>query len=117
MKKSDSEAFWIGVISAAFLSFILYRLLRPRTIIAPEPLIVTRDDFPPPEMVGNTGSEKDPLTNIRGIGPATESAMNKAGIYSFSQLAAADLADIQAFTGNRWNAADWIDEANNLSSS
>ncbi len=116
MKKSELMNFWIGLFGAAILSFLLYRLLRPRTVITPKPLIVKQSDLPPLMKATKPQIRKDPLVKIRGIGPVTEKSLNDDGIISFAQLANASPSDLERYTGKRYNPKDWIERAAELAS-
>ena len=48
----------------------------------------------------------DELILITGIGPVIEERLNKAGIYTFEQLAAKSEAEIRAVIGQAKNLAD-----------
>ena len=115
MKKSELTTFWIGLIGAAILSYLLYRMLRPPVAITPKPLVVGHPERRPLEKVNNIEIRKDSLVKIRGIGPVTEKSMNGAGIYTFSQLANTKPEDLEEFTGKRWDPANWIKQARDLS--
>ncbi len=116
MKKSDLKNFWIGLFGAAILSFLLYRLLRPRTMITPKPLVVKQSDLPPFKKATKPQVRKDSLVKIRGIGPVTEKSLNDEGIVSFAQLANASPSDIEKYTGKRYDPKDWIEQAAELAS-
>ena len=116
MKKSDLRAFWFGLITTAFLSFLLYKYLRPRREVAPRPLLVTRMDSPKAKQVVAPEIRKDSLVTIRGIGPITEQKLNEAGIASFLQLADMTPTELEPFTGSRWDPEDWIKQARDFSS-
>lgn len=115
MKKTDITSFWFGLLSAAVFSFLLYRLLRPRTSITPKPLIVKRPAASPVKERPEPEVKKDSLVKIRGIGPVTEKSLNDAGIFSFAQLARTSAADLEPYTGSRWDPNDWIEQAGDLS--
>ncbi len=116
MKKSDFKNFWIGLFGATILSFLLYRLLRPRTMITPKPLIVEQSEVPPLKKVKKPQFRKDSLVKIRGIGPVTEKSLNDEGIVSFAQLANASPSDLEIYTGKRYDPKDWIEQATELAS-
>lgn len=115
MKKSELRAFWIGLLGTAFLSFALYRFLRSRQEIAPRPLLVTRTPGPKPAITDLPKKQKDRLVSIRGIGPVTEQKLNKEGITSYTQLALMSPAELEPYTGSRWDPQDWINQARELS--
>lgn len=115
MKKSELWAFWFGLIGTAVFSFLLYKYLRPRREVAPRPLLVTRMDSPKEKQVIAPDIRKDSLARIRGIGPATEKKLNEVGIESFTQVANMKPADLEPFTGARWDPEEWIQQARDLS--
>lgn len=67
--------------------------------------------------VVKTTTQKNDLKSIKGIGPKVEGLFNKAGIYTFEQIAKTDiktLKSILATGGNRYkmiNPADWKKQA------
>ena len=115
MKKSELTNFWIGLLGSAIMSYLLYRLLRPSTSITPKPLIVRQTEISPVEKVKESAVGKDSLVKIRGIGPVTETSLNDAGIFTFSQLANIKAADLVQFSGKRWDPKEWIEQAKELS--
>ena len=59
-------------------------------------------------------AERDDLTQVKGLGPATERRLNDAGIVSLAQLATSSPDEIRQALGNagaRANVNDWIKEA------
>lgn len=71
---------------------------------------------PDSRPVSRSASRKDPLTEIEGIGPAYEHALNEAGIFTFAQLAAQEaeaLAEHLAarVTAERIRRDRWIEQA------
>ena len=57
---------------------------------------------------------RDDLTQVKGLGPATERRLNDAGIVSLAQLATSSPDEIRQALGNagaRANVNDWIKEA------
>jgi predicted flap endonuclease-1-like 5' DNA nuclease len=61
------------------------------------------------EFIVRSGTTKDDLKIIEGIGPKIESLLNDAGVYTFNQLANSDLAQIQAIlaaAGRRYQMHD-----------
>lgn len=115
MKKSDIVSFWMGLIGAAFLSYVLYRYLQPRSVVTPKPVILGQPKAVIPHEEKVTEIKKDPLTEIRGIGPVTARSLNEAGYFSFKQLASADPEELAEFTGARWDPQEWIKQARELS--
>lgn len=68
-----------------------------------------------------TQQQQDPLTDIIGIGPVFERALNAAGIYSFRQLAgytpealALKLRGITTISPDRIRSERWIEQAQEL---
>ena len=60
------------------------------------------------------GGEKDDLQKIKGIGPIIEKRLNKAGIYTYAQLAALKQSEVEKLVGDAQNLSDeqsLIDEA------
>jgi NADH-quinone oxidoreductase subunit E len=72
-----------------------------------------------PEIVAVAAGEEDDLKKIKGIGPVNEKALNKLGIFKFSQIAAWTPAnidwveDFMSFPG-RIEREDWIAQAKAL---
>ena len=98
-----------------------YWIWRQKREVAPEPIVVS-SHVPRPEAAKTGLARKrrlpisEPLEEIKGIGPVFANRLNEAGIYSFAQLGAASPDEIQQITGvNRWDPADWIAEARQLS--
>ena len=116
MKKSDLKSFWIGLFGSAILSFLLYRLLRPRMVITPRPLVVEQSDIPPLKKVTEPQIRRDSLVKIRGIGPVTEKSLNDEGIVSFAQLANTSPSELEMYTGKRYDPKDWIEQAKEFAS-
>jgi predicted flap endonuclease-1-like 5' DNA nuclease len=55
------------------------------------------------------------LTQIKGIGPVFAARLNKAGIFTYAQLAAQTAEKVQFITQvTRWDPAVWIAEAKKL---
>lgn len=74
-------------------------------------------ETPKPAPRRASTQEKDTLTEIEGIGPAYERALNAVGIFSFAQLAA---QDVDALAGKlttvrisaaRIRQSKWIEQA------
>ena len=53
--------------------------------------------------VAEPTSQKDDLKKIKGIGPAIEKKLNKAGIHTYAALAALSRADLEKILGNQIN--------------
>jgi len=64
-----------------------------------------------------TGTRKDDLKSIKGIGPALEKRLNDTGIYTFTDLAQLTPEELEARLGNpkRVATADLIEQAKELS--
>lgn len=74
-----------------------------------------------PAAGASVGSgERDDLTEIKGIGPATEKRLVAAGITSFRQIAAWSDAEVEALEGkapglrSSLHRYDWIGQAKRL---
>jgi predicted flap endonuclease-1-like 5' DNA nuclease len=53
--------------------------------------------------------DPDDLTAIKGIGPVFATRLNKAGIFTYAQLAAQSSEKLQFITQvTRWDPAEWI---------
>jgi predicted flap endonuclease-1-like 5' DNA nuclease len=136
MKNKGIANFWFGFILAAVVTAWLYWLWRRNREVLPEPVIVTRKrvsvpeggpaiplpqsetriQLKPPQKVETEAGKSDPLEKIDGIGPTYKRRLNEAGIYTFAQLADATPDVIREITGTtRWDPADWIVEARQLS--
>ena len=78
-------------------------------------------DLCEPTVAGPVGP--DDLKAIRGIGKVLEGVLNERGIYTFEQLAALSLDDIEALArelkhfGNRVHRDRWIEQAKALAAS
>lgn len=71
---------------------------------------------PRPAQAGTDGQQPDPLTEINGIGPAFEQALNAIGIFTFAQLAQQDVDTLAArlpvrVTAERIHRDGWIEQA------
>lgn len=136
MKNKGIANFWFGFILAAVVTAWLYWLWRRNREVLPEPVIVTRKSvskpeggpaipspqaetriqLTPPQKIKKEAGTSDPLDTIDGIGPTYKRRLNEAGIYTFAQLANASPDVIREITGaTRWDPADWIAEARQLS--
>jgi predicted flap endonuclease-1-like 5' DNA nuclease len=124
---------WIFVSAIAALGIVLVlqkkrsakRLSARRPQVAPSP--------PPPPAVEQSPSEPqlepapptsesppepDNLTKISGIGPKIQQALNEEGIYTYQQLAATSIEDLQALMKRRkWHMSTyttWPEQAQEL---
>ena len=76
-----------------------------------------------PDPVEPAAIELDDLKKIRGIGKVFEGVLNERGIFTFGQLAALSLDDIEAISsglkkfGNRASRDRWIEQAQVLAAS
>jgi len=63
---------------------------------------VTRSVTQPVEQSGpvQTGTRKDDLKRIKGVGPAIEKRLNNAGIYTFAEIAQLTPEELQERLGN-----------------
>ena len=81
---------------------------------------VPRPATQPVEQPGRiqTGTRKDDLKVIKGIGPAIEKKLNNAGIHTFDALARLTVAELENILGNTkrlvQNEADLIAQAKKL---
>ena len=79
---------------------------------------VTRPSTQPVEQPRSmeTGTKKDDLKLIKGIGPALEKRLNDTGIYTFADLARLTPEELEARLGNprRVATADLIEQAKEL---
>ena len=117
MKSKDAFNFWAGFFITAAVVAWLYWLWQQRREVMPRPLIVSSQK---PAVPAPKASEfvlkSDDLTAIKGIGPVFAKRLNKAGIFSFGQLAGETAERVQSITQvTRWDPADWIAEAAKLS--
>jgi large subunit ribosomal protein L31e len=72
---------------------------------------------PAAEEGGEEGHAAAPVTEVKGIGPATAEKLDKAGITTVGELAKADPADVAEATGSSTDKAKaWIDAAKELAS-
>lgn len=119
MKGKDTFNFWAGFLIMAGLTAWLYWLWQQRREVTPRPLVVSARQPAaalPPKAKTPT-AEADDLTVIKGIGPVFAARLNKAGIFSYAQLAGETAERVQAVSQvTRWDPADWIAEAKNLAS-
>jgi predicted flap endonuclease-1-like 5' DNA nuclease len=83
------------------------------------PVIPDAETITPPDtaLTDAAAVTPDPLTEINGIGPAFEQALNALGIYTFAQLAAQDAVtlaeqmDARGITAERIQRDRWIEQA------
>lgn len=103
----------IGAGAAAIIWMVKDRLLGPE---AAPVTVETAPAFrvaPGPPQVPEAGS--DDLTAVKGIGPVYRARLEEAGISSFDRLASSSSDDVSAAAGvDPERAADWIDQAHNL---
>lgn len=78
---SLTQLLWMGVLYI-IVGVVLLLLLRP----ASQPAVETARPAAAPRASGLSPDPQD-LTIIEGIGPKSKEALNKAGIYTFTQLA------------------------------
>jgi NADH-quinone oxidoreductase subunit E len=89
-----------------------------------EPIVPVPAPRSAPERAGaaqnGSAGRSDDLRDIRGIGPATESALHEFGIHTFAQLAALDAAGRERLriaikdTRQRIEREDWVGQAAEL---
>lgn len=92
------------------LGMWIERLMQPRPLYAPKAETPARAAVPP----SAPAKEADPLTEIRGIGPAFEQALNAQGIRTFADLARQNADDLVARLGVRVTVErvrQWIEQA------
>lgn len=122
MKNKYINAFWIGFAFTAGLTVWIYWIWRQKRVVAPKPLVVTRQRPPRPGVAMKRSTEPGPtlmvsdaLEEIKGIGPVFANRLNEAGILTFEQLASTAPEELERITGvTRWDPADWIIEASAL---
>jgi predicted flap endonuclease-1-like 5' DNA nuclease len=96
----------IVFIFGLMIGMWLERMMQPRPLYAPTQSTPVR--VPP------AASKADPLTEIKGIGPAFEQALNDNGIRSFADLARQNPDVLAAKLGARVTAErvrGWIEQA------
>jgi predicted flap endonuclease-1-like 5' DNA nuclease len=98
----------IAFITGLLIGMWLERLIQPRPLFVPTVKTPTHASSSPP------ASEADSLTEIKGIGPTFEQALNTQGIHTFSELARQNPDDLAARLGARVTAErirGWIAQA------
>ncbi|MGQ9887669.1 MAG: helix-hairpin-helix domain-containing protein [Aggregatilineales bacterium] len=90
--------FFFGV----FFGFVLGQLKTPPRLEAEQTMLPKQ--------------QSDPLTEINGIGPAFEQALNAIGVFTFAQLAQQDPNDLAnrlgvRVTAERIRREGWIEQA------
>jgi large subunit ribosomal protein L21 len=115
MNRKEFGSFLAGFLITAAVVAWLYWLWQQRREVTPRPLIVTSSQpasLPPKK---EPAPDPDDLTVIKGIGPVFATRLNKAGIFTYAQLAAQKPEKVQFVTQvTRWDPADWIAEAKKL---
>jgi predicted flap endonuclease-1-like 5' DNA nuclease len=84
----------------------LERMMQPRPLYTPTASTPVRAATPV--------SQADPLTEIKGIGPAFEQALNAQGVRTFADLAKQNPDDLAAQLGGRATAdrvRQWVEQA------
>lgn len=116
MKRKEFVSFWAGFLITAAVVAWLYWLWQQRREVTPRPLVIASrqpETLPAPK---EPAPELDDLTAIKGIGPVFAARLNKAGIFTYAQLAAQSPEQIQFITQvTRWDPEDWIEAARSLS--
>ncbi|MBN2471713.1 MAG: hypothetical protein JXN59_13410 [Anaerolineae bacterium] len=79
---SLTQLLWMGVLYI-IVGIILLLLLRP----AAEPVVTASGAASAVSAAASFSPDPQDLTIIEGIGPKSKAALNKAGIYTFTQLA------------------------------
>lgn len=95
-----------------FMALILQRLMTERRRQAGE----TAPEVPAAAEPSAASDQADALTEINGIGPAFEKALNALGIHSFADLARQDPDDLAQrlttrITAERIRRDAWIEQA------
>ena len=104
------------LIFILMVAYFVFEWWRSQKIEVPKPAKGVPPVQPPPSSVPSKKS-KDALTEIDGIGPAYEKALNELGIYTFAQLAAENVDELASkLSSVRINAArirrdQWIEQA------
>jgi predicted flap endonuclease-1-like 5' DNA nuclease len=96
----------IAFIFGLMVGIWVERLMQPRPLYVPPASA--------PVRVAPPASKADPLTEIKGIGPAFEQALNANGIRSFADLARQNPDALAEKLGARVTAErvrQWIEEA------
>ena len=99
----------IAFIFGLLIGMWLERIMQPRPLYMP-PAAAPVKVSPPP------ASKADPLTEIKGIGPAFEQALNAQGIRTFADLAKQNPDGLAAQLGSRVTAErvrQWVEQAQN----
>lgn len=96
-------AFTFGLLIGMWLE----RMMQPRPLYAPAE--------PTPVRAAPPASKADPLTEIKGIGPAFEQALYAKGIRTFADLARQNPDTLAGQLGSRVATAErirqWIEQA------
>jgi predicted flap endonuclease-1-like 5' DNA nuclease len=115
MKRREFAGFWVGFVITAAVVAYLYWLWQQRREVTPRPLVVSSRQPDALPASQEPPSDRDDLTAIKGIGPVFAKRLNKAGIFTFAQLAAQSPEKIESVTQvTRWDPEDWIAEAKKL---
>jgi large subunit ribosomal protein L21 len=116
MKQREFGSFLAGFLITAAVVGWLYWLWQQRREVTPRPLVIeTRQPTSSPPVIQKTKPDPDDLTIIKGIGPVFATRLNKAGIFTYAQLAAQTPEKVQSITQvTRWDPADWIAAAAEL---
>jgi predicted flap endonuclease-1-like 5' DNA nuclease len=123
VKSMIAEADWRHRIQAlasenAFLKDRIRSLevqIKPKSLEAKSP---ARSATKPVEQSGpvQTGTSKDDLKLLKGVGPAVEKRLNNAGIYTFAEIVQLTPQELLEMLGNtrRVSASNLIAEAKKL---
>lgn len=120
---------WIFVSAIAALGIVLViqkkrtanRLPAGRPQVASPPVL--QPDPPVPQiestpLASESPPKPDNLTKVSGIGPKIQQALNEEGIYTYQQLAATSIEDLQTLMKQRkWNMSTyttWPEQAQDL---
>jgi large subunit ribosomal protein L21 len=107
----------IGLLLGALL---MWYWNAEQTKITAEVLPVKAPPVPPPTPRPAKAKSKDDLTEIEGIGPAYERALNALGIFTIAQLAQQKTETLASqmsarITAERIQREKWIEQAQNRS--
>ena len=115
MKRNELVSFLAGFLITAAVVAWLYWLWQQRREVTPRPLVVASSQPAALPLKKEPTPDPDDLTMIKGIGPVFATRLNKAGIFTYAQLAAQKAEKVQFITQvTRWDPADWIAEAAEL---
>jgi predicted flap endonuclease-1-like 5' DNA nuclease len=115
MKQREFGSFLAGFLITAAVVAWLYWLWQQRREVMPRPLIISSREPVVVSPKSTPTPDPDDLTVIKGVGPVFAARLNKAGIFTYAQLAAQTPEKVQFITQvTRWDPADWIARAAEL---